>query len=114
MQPCHVLLLLHACGGACMLLPLADTVNYPVHIKNFSVPQLRQVCSAAACTAGAAATCMLVDQMCPFGRTQLCKELRSDVVHSVSKTGGHLSSSLGVVELTVRAARQLTRTRLNI
>ncbi|WIA11070.1 hypothetical protein OEZ85_011221 [Tetradesmus obliquus] len=53
--------------------PLLDTVNYPVHLKNFSVPQLRQ----------------------------LCKELRSDVVHTVSKTGGHLSSSLGVVELTV-------------
>eukprot|EP00878_Enallax_costatus_P000400 GHUV01000488.1.p1 GENE.GHUV01000488.1~~GHUV01000488.1.p1 ORF type:complete len:739 (+),score=252.51 GHUV01000488.1:855-3071(+) len=53
--------------------PLLDTVNYPVHIKNFSLPQLRQ----------------------------LCKELRSDVVHTVSKTGGHLSSSLGVVELTV-------------
>lgn len=53
--------------------PLLDTVNYPVHLKNFTVPQLRQ----------------------------LCKELRSDVVHTVSKTGGHLSSSLGVVELTV-------------
>lgn len=53
--------------------PLLDTVNYPVHIKNFTVPQLRQ----------------------------LCKELRSDVVHTVSQTGGHLSSSLGVVELTV-------------
>lgn len=51
----------------------ADTVNFPVHIKNFNVPQLRQ----------------------------LCKELRSDIVHTVSKTGGHLSSSLGVVELTV-------------
>lgn len=53
--------------------PLLDTVNYPVHLKNFNVPQLRQ----------------------------LCKELRSDIVHTVSKTGGHLSSSLGVVELTV-------------
>lgn len=53
--------------------PLLDTVNYPVHLKNFTMPQLRQ----------------------------LCKELRSDVVHTVSKTGGHLSSSLGVVELTV-------------
>lgn len=51
----------------------ADTVNYPVHIKNFNLSQLRQ----------------------------LCKELRSDIVHTVSKTGGHLSSSLGVVELTV-------------
>mmetsp|Transcript_4474 Transcript_4474/g.7485 ORF Transcript_4474/g.7485 Transcript_4474/m.7485 type:complete len:736 (-) Transcript_4474:196-2403(-) len=53
--------------------PLLDTVNFPIHIKNFNVAQLRQ----------------------------LCKELRSDIVHSVSKTGGHLSSSLGVVELTV-------------
>lgn len=53
--------------------PLLDTVNYPVHLKNFSMPQLRQ----------------------------LCKELRSDVVNTVSQTGGHLSSSLGVTELTV-------------
>jgi 1-deoxy-D-xylulose-5-phosphate synthase len=53
--------------------PLLNTVNYPVHIKNMSVSQLQQ----------------------------LCKELRSEVVHLVSQTGGHLSSSLGVVELTV-------------
>ncbi|KAG2434343.1 hypothetical protein HYH02_012361 [Chlamydomonas schloesseri] len=53
--------------------PLLDTVNYPVHLKNFNNEQLKQ----------------------------LCKELRSDIVHSVSRTGGHLSSSLGVVELTV-------------
>jgi 1-deoxy-D-xylulose-5-phosphate synthase len=53
--------------------PLLDTVNFPVHTKNMSVEQLQQ----------------------------LCKELRSEIVHSVSKTGGHLSSSLGVVELTV-------------
>jgi 1-deoxy-D-xylulose-5-phosphate synthase len=53
--------------------PLLDTVNFPVHLKNFTVGQLRQ----------------------------LCKEMRADVVHTVSQTGGHLSSSLGVVELTV-------------
>ena len=53
--------------------PLLDTINYPVHIKNLSINQLRQ----------------------------LCKEIRSDLVHTVSKTGGHLGSSLGVVELTV-------------
>lgn len=53
--------------------PLLDTVNFPVHMKNFNNDQLRQ----------------------------LCKELRADIVHKVSKTGGHLSSSLGVVELTV-------------
>ncbi|MDJ1009077.1 MAG: 1-deoxy-D-xylulose-5-phosphate synthase [Paracoccaceae bacterium] len=31
----------------------------------------------------------------------LADELRSEVVHTVSQTGGHLGSSLGVVELTV-------------
>ena len=50
-----------------------DTVNYPVHLKNLSLPQLRQ----------------------------LCNELRSDIIHIVSKTGGHLGASLGVTELTV-------------
>ncbi|KAG1670989.1 hypothetical protein FOA52_014379 [Chlamydomonas sp. UWO 241] len=53
--------------------PLLDTVNYPVHIKNFNIGQLRQ----------------------------LCKELREEIVHTVSRTGGHPSASLGVVELTV-------------
>lgn len=32
---------------------------------------------------------------------QLSDELRSDVIFNVSRTGGHLGSSLGVVELTV-------------
>lgn len=32
---------------------------------------------------------------------QLAAELRADIVYTVSKTGGHLSSSLGVVDLTV-------------
>ncbi len=41
---------------------LQDTVNFPVHLKNFNMGQLRQ----------------------------LCKELRSDIVHTVSKTGGGL------------------------
>src|SRR6478736_3281981 len=31
----------------------------------------------------------------------LCDELRQYVLHSVSKTGGHLSSNLGTVELTI-------------
>jgi 1-deoxy-D-xylulose-5-phosphate synthase len=53
--------------------PLLDTVNYPVHMKNFSTDQLKQ----------------------------LCKEIRADVVNTVSQTGGHLSSSLGVCELSV-------------
>ncbi|GAA0167805.1 transferase [Lithospermum erythrorhizon] len=53
--------------------PLLDTINYPIHMKNLSLKELKQ----------------LVD------------ELRSDVIFNVSKTGGHLGSSLGVVELTV-------------
>ena len=31
----------------------------------------------------------------------LCDEIRSFIIESVSKTGGHLSSNLGVIELTV-------------
>nr|QKX94100.1 deoxyxylulose-5-phosphate synthase [Nigella sativa] len=53
--------------------PLLDTINYPPHMKNLTTPELEQ----------------------------LAAELRADIVHSVSKTGGHLSSSLGVVELSV-------------
>ncbi|KAI4328121.1 hypothetical protein L6164_020503 [Bauhinia variegata] len=53
--------------------PLLDTVNYPVHMKNLSTQDLEQ----------------------------LAAELRAEIVYSVSKTGGHLSSSLGVVELSV-------------
>ncbi len=34
-------------------------------------------------------------------RTQLCQEIRDFLVSYVSKTGGHLASNLGVVELTV-------------
>ena len=33
--------------------------------------------------------------------TSLCNEIRTFIVNSVSKTGGHLSSNLGVIELTV-------------
>ncbi len=32
---------------------------------------------------------------------QLCKEVREEIVESVSKNGGHLASNLGVVELSV-------------
>lgn len=53
--------------------PLLDTINYPIHMKNLSTKELKQ----------------------------LADELRSDVIFNVSKTGGHLGSSLGVVELTV-------------
>ncbi|CAI9780896.1 unnamed protein product [Fraxinus pennsylvanica] len=53
--------------------PILDTIKYPVHMKNLSVNDLEK----------------------------LAAELRAEIVHTVSKTGGHLSSSLGVVELTV-------------
>ncbi|CAI9762671.1 unnamed protein product [Fraxinus pennsylvanica] len=53
--------------------PLLDTINYPIHMKNLSTKELKQ----------------------------LTDELRSDVIFNVSKTGGHLGSSLGVIELTV-------------
>lgn len=38
---------------------------------------------------------------------QLCEELRSTIVSTVSQTGGHLASNLGVVELTVALHRSL-------
>ncbi|KAF9678610.1 hypothetical protein SADUNF_Sadunf07G0052400 [Salix dunnii] len=53
--------------------PLLDTINYPVHMDNLSTQDLERLAS----------------------------ELRADIVYSVAKTGGHLSSSLGVVELAV-------------
>ncbi|MDE6280953.1 MAG: 1-deoxy-D-xylulose-5-phosphate synthase, partial [Oscillospiraceae bacterium] len=35
----------------------------------------------------------------------LCDQLREQIIGSVSKTGGHLASSLGVVEATVAVHR---------
>jgi len=52
--------------------PMLDMVNSPKNLKNLNMAQLKQV----------------------------AKELRSDVIHTVSKTGGHLGASLGVIELT--------------
>ncbi|KAF9680582.1 hypothetical protein SADUNF_Sadunf06G0136800 [Salix dunnii] len=53
--------------------PVLDTINHPIHMKNLSVQELGK----------------------------LADELREEIVYTVSKTGGHLSSSLGVAELTV-------------
>ena len=39
---------------------------------------------------------------------ELCREIRSFLIKNVSETGGHLSSNLGVVELTVALHRFLT------
>ena len=53
--------------------PLLDRVKIPADLRNFSVDQLKV----------------------------LADELRAETIDTVSVTGGHLGSSLGVVELTV-------------
>lgn len=53
--------------------PLLDSVQIPADIKGFTIAELKQ----------------------------LSNELRWETINAVSKTGGHLGSSLGVVELTV-------------
>ena len=52
---------------------LLDKINSPDNLKQLTVPELNA----------------------------LCGEIREFLVDSVSKTGGHLASNLGVVELTV-------------
>ena len=52
---------------------LLEKINSPADVKRLSVPQL----------------------------TELAEEIRSFILSSVSKTGGHLASNLGVVELTL-------------
>ena len=42
-----------------------------------------------------------IRKMTPAELEELCASLRKTLVQTVSKTGGHLSSNLGVVELTV-------------
>ena len=42
---------------------------------------------------------------------ELCAQLRQDLVESVSKTGGHLASNLGAVELTVAIHRVFDTSR---
>ncbi|PNU20820.1 1-deoxy-D-xylulose-5-phosphate synthase [Geothermobacter hydrogeniphilus] len=58
---------------------LLETIESPARIKDLSREQLRQ----------------------------LADELRSEIIQSVSRTGGHLASSLGVVELTLALHRVL-------
>ena len=53
--------------------PYLDRVNVPADLKGLTVPELRK----------------------------LADEVRGEVIDAVSQTGGHLGSSLGVVELTV-------------
>ncbi|MDI9347657.1 MAG: 1-deoxy-D-xylulose-5-phosphate synthase [Methylacidiphilales bacterium] len=53
--------------------PLLDTIHAPSDLKKLSLEEL----------------------------TTLCHELKEFLIHSVSKSGGHLASSLGALELTV-------------
>ncbi|XP_074592574.1 putative 1-deoxy-D-xylulose-5-phosphate synthase 2, chloroplastic [Curcuma longa] len=61
------------CSGEKPATPLLDTINFPIHMKNLSPKDLEQ----------------------------LSAELRAEIVYSMSKTGGHMSGSLGAVELAV-------------
>ncbi|MHC5213816.1 MAG: 1-deoxy-D-xylulose-5-phosphate synthase N-terminal domain-containing protein, partial [Planctomycetota bacterium] len=43
--------------------------------------------------------------------TQLADEMREFITHSVSQTGGHLASNLGVVEMTIAMHRAFDFTK---
>jgi 1-deoxy-D-xylulose-5-phosphate synthase len=65
--------LLQASRAVAARTPLLDLVNEPKDFRSFSDPEL----------------------------VQLAAEVRDETIRTVSKTGGHLGSGLGVVELTV-------------
>ena len=46
-----------------------------------------------------------VKKLSPQQCSRLCQEIRTRLISTVSKTGGHLASNLGVVELTVSLHR---------
>ncbi|URE49552.1 1-deoxy-D-xylulose-5-phosphate synthase [Musa troglodytarum] len=77
--------------------PLLDTVNFPIHMKNLSA----RVCLQLSSCFHALNSLSLFEISLLQELKQLADELRSDIIFNVSKTGGHLGSSLGVVELTV-------------
>ena len=62
-----------------MSYPLLERINAPGEIKNLPADEM----------------------------PALCEEIRQFLIKSVSETGGHLSSNLGVVELTVALHRVL-------
>jgi 1-deoxy-D-xylulose-5-phosphate synthase len=57
--------------------PLLDTIASPADLKSLSLDELKA----------------------------LADELRAEIIHSVSRTGGHFASNLGVIELTVALHR---------
>jgi 1-deoxy-D-xylulose-5-phosphate synthase len=60
-------------------LSILEQINNSADLKNLTLPELKQ----------------------------LCAEIRSFLIENVSKSGGHLASNLGVVELTVALHRIL-------
>jgi hypothetical protein len=99
--------------------PLLDTINYPVHLKNLGLNDLKKLCKELGAgafrpTASGSESLAIrlgffwADQPPPLpAAANICMRLISicmqhaDLIHSVAKTGGHLGSSLGVVELTL-------------
>ena len=53
--------------------PILDTINTPNDVKKLNLQE----------------------------KQQLAEEIREKIIHTVSKTGGHLASNLGVTELTI-------------
>lgn len=71
-----------------------DTIMTPKHGQNHKTPLLDQIQSPAD-----------VRKLTDEELIALAAELREDVIHAVSGTGGHLGASLGVVELTLAIHR---------
>lgn len=53
--------------------PILDTINTPEDVKKLNIHE----------------------------KQELAQEIRQKMIHTVSKTGGHLASNLGVTELTI-------------
>ncbi|KAJ4900125.1 hypothetical protein Rs2_14076 [Raphanus sativus] len=83
--------------------PLLDTINYPIHMKNLSIKVKRNKNESQSSSPLIHSFFLMLFGLLSHWQElkQLSDELRSDVIFNVSKTGGHLGSSLGVVELTV-------------
>lgn len=95
--------------------PLLDTINYPIHMKNLSKhvhadhefsctktkTKKQYLGFSLSKPVGSVINNRVILSVSFQDLEQLAAELRADIVYSVSKTGGHLSASLGVVELAV-------------
>lgn len=102
--------------------PLLDTVNFPVHLKNLGIHDLKKLSKELRAGARSVASegndfsncwrgfeCHCLHCACcdkPAGMSRPPEPVSfcyrdADLIHTVAKTGGHLGSSLGVVELTL-------------